>query len=105
MAFMTEFAKLFKQLTKLIDQMFTIKIDCSPGRYLPFIIGSPCPGARLSAWSGRCQSMNLGHFYGKVIEASNNKPMEAVSVQLIQSKFDTVTKKRKDVIISGMLNY
>ena len=49
------------------------------------------------------QNMNLGHFYGKIIEASNNKPIEAVSVQLVQSKFDTVTKKRKDVIVGGML--
>ncbi len=49
------------------------------------------------------QSMNLGHFYGKIIEASNNKPLEAVSVQLVQSKFDTVTKKRKDVTMGGML--
>ncbi len=49
------------------------------------------------------QNMNLGHFYGKVIEGANNKPLEAASIQLIQSKFDTVTKKRKDVIVGGML--
>ena len=49
------------------------------------------------------QTMNVGHFYGKIIEASNNKPIEAVSVQLIQSKFDTATKKRKDVVVGGML--
>lgn len=49
------------------------------------------------------QNMNLGHFYGKVIDSLSNKPLEAVSVQLIQSKFDTATKKRKDVIVGGML--
>jgi outer membrane receptor protein involved in Fe transport len=49
------------------------------------------------------QSMNLGHFYGKIIDSVSNKPMEAVSVQLIQNKFDTVTKKRKDVVVGGML--
>jgi outer membrane receptor protein involved in Fe transport len=49
------------------------------------------------------QSMNLGHFYGKIIDSVSNKPIEAVSVQLIQNKFDSVTKKRKDVIVGGML--
>lgn len=49
------------------------------------------------------QNMNLGHFYGKIIDSATNKPVEAASVQLIQNKFDTVTKKRKDVIVGGML--
>lgn len=49
------------------------------------------------------QSMNLGQFYGKVIESTNNKPLEAVSVLLIQNKFDSATKKRKDVVVAGML--
>ena len=59
------------------------------------------PGSGRTQGAG--QNMNLGHFYGKLIEASNNKALEAASVQLIQSKFDTVTKKRKDVVIGGML--
>ncbi|MGI8583089.1 MAG: TonB-dependent receptor domain-containing protein, partial [Chitinophagaceae bacterium] len=49
------------------------------------------------------QSMNVGHFYGKIVDAATNKPLESVSVQLIQNKLDTATKKRKDVVISGML--
>ena len=49
------------------------------------------------------QNMSLGHFYGKIIDSASNKPIEAVSVQLIQNKFDTATKKRKDVIVGGML--
>ena len=49
------------------------------------------------------QSMNLGHFYGKVIDSSTNKPLESVSVQLLQNKLDTATKKRKDIVIAGML--
>ncbi len=50
------------------------------------------------------QNMNMGHFYGKILDAANGKPMDAASVQLIQSKFDTVTKKRKDVVVAGMLS-
>lgn len=49
------------------------------------------------------QNMSLGHFYGKIIDSVSNKPLEAVSVQLIQNKFDTATKKRKDVVVGGML--
>ena len=49
------------------------------------------------------QNMNVGHFYGKVIDAATNKPIDAASIQLIQNKFDTVTKKKKDVVVSGML--
>ncbi|MBC7828108.1 MAG: TonB-dependent receptor [Chitinophagaceae bacterium] len=47
--------------------------------------------------------MNIGRFYGKVVDSTTNKGIEAVSVQLVQSKFDTVTKKRKDTVLAGML--
>ena len=61
----------------------------------------PGGGANRGQMGG--QNMNMGHFYGKIIDSANNKPIEAVSVQLIQNKFDTVTKKRKDVVAGGML--
>ena len=49
------------------------------------------------------QNMNLGHFYGKVIDANTNKPLEAASVQLTQNRMDTATKKRRDFVIAAML--
>jgi outer membrane receptor protein involved in Fe transport len=52
--------------------------------------------------AGNGQQMN-GRMYGKVVESQSGKPVDAASVQLIQSRFDTATKKRKDVIIAGML--
>jgi hypothetical protein len=52
---------------------------------------------------GGGQNMNMGHFYGKVVDSATNKGIDAASIQLIQNKMDTVTKKRKDVIVSGML--
>ncbi|MGB4843296.1 MAG: TonB-dependent receptor, partial [Ferruginibacter sp.] len=61
----------------------------------------PGAGGNRSQMGG--QNMNLGHFYGKVLESTSNKPLEAASVLLIQNKFDTATKKRKDVIVAGML--
>jgi outer membrane receptor protein involved in Fe transport len=47
--------------------------------------------------------MSMGRFYGKILDSKSNKGIDAASVQLIQSKFDTVSRKRKDTIISGML--
>ena len=68
--------------------------------FLSFKTFAQYPGA-----AGRMagQNMNVGHFYGKIIDSATNKPIEAASVQLIQNKFDSVSKKRKDVIVSGML--
>ena len=61
----------------------------------------PGGGANRGQMGG--QNMSLGHFYGKILDSVSNKPLEAVSVQLIQNKFDSVTKKRKDVVVGGML--
>jgi outer membrane receptor protein involved in Fe transport len=49
------------------------------------------------------QSMNVGHFYGKVIDSTTGKPIEAASVQLTQNRMDTATKKRRDFVIAAML--
>src|SRR5688500_9262223 len=49
------------------------------------------------------QGMNIGHFYGKVVDAKTSKGVDAASVQLIISRFDRTTGKSKDSIISGML--
>ena len=59
--------------------------------------GGTRPGGRQGA-----QQMNIGRFYGKVVDSKTNRGMEAVSVQLIQSRFDTVSKKHKDSVIAGM---
>src|SRR4026207_430631 len=52
--------------------------------------------------AGNGQQMN-GRMYGKIVESQTGKAVEAASIQLIQSRMDTVTKKRKDVVIGGML--
>lgn len=44
-----------------------------------------------------------GAFYGKLIEAKSMKPIEYASVQLLQNKFDSASKKRKEVVIGGMI--
>ncbi|MGB3008351.1 MAG: outer membrane beta-barrel family protein [Chitinophagaceae bacterium] len=53
--------------------------------------------------NGANRQMPTGTLYGKLIESKSNKPIEYASVELIQNKFDSVAKKRKDVVINGML--
>jgi outer membrane receptor protein involved in Fe transport len=57
--------------------------------------GMPAGGARNG------QNMSIGRVYGKIVDA-NNKGIEGVSVQFIQSKMDSATKKRKDTVLAGM---
>lgn len=45
------------------------------------------------------QNMNVGHFYGKIVDESG-KPMQGASIQLLQNKMDTVTKKKRDFVIA-----
>src|SRR5580692_6415033 len=52
---------------------------------------------------GGGQAPSIGHFYGRIVDGKTNKGIDGVSVQLIGSKFDTATKKRKDVAVAGMI--
>ncbi len=45
---------------------------------------------------------NMGHVYGKIVD-SLGKPVSDVSVVLLQNKFDTVTKKKKDVLLKAII--
>ncbi len=47
--------------------------------------------------------MNIGRFYGKIVDAKTNKPIDAASVQLYQNRMDTATKTRKEVLVNGQL--
>ncbi|MDH7460398.1 TonB-dependent receptor [Chitinophagaceae bacterium 26-R-25] len=44
-----------------------------------------------------------GRMYGKIVDEKTNKGIDAATIELIQSKFDTLTRKRKDTVITGML--
>jgi hypothetical protein len=62
--------------------------------------GGGAPGGRRFGGGAAPQ---IGHFYGKVVDAKTNKGMDGVSVQLIQSKFNPATRAQKDTVISGMI--
>ncbi len=48
-------------------------------------------------------SMNMGHFYGKVVDA-NKKGSDGATVQLKGSKYDPATKKASEVILGTMIS-
>lgn len=48
-------------------------------------------------------NMNNGRFYGRIVEQGSEKGIDAASVQLISTKFDSVSRTRKDTVIAGML--
>jgi outer membrane receptor protein involved in Fe transport len=53
--------------------------------------------------AGAGQNINIGHFYGKIVDSKTNKGIEGVTVQLRGNKFDTVTKKMKEVILGTII--
>ena len=45
---------------------------------------------------------NMGHVYGKLVD-SLGKPVADASVVLLQNKFDSVSKKKKDVLLKAVI--
>jgi outer membrane receptor protein involved in Fe transport len=60
--------------------------------------GGGRPGGGLGS-----QNTSIGHFYGKLVDSKTNKGIEAVTVQLTGNKFDTATKKMKEVVLSTLI--
>jgi outer membrane receptor protein involved in Fe transport len=70
---------------------------------LLILISSTAVMAQYPRGNAGGRNMNMGHFYGKVIDGNTNKPIEAASVQLSQMKMDTATKQRKTTIVAALL--
>ena len=54
-----------------------------------------------AAGKGAPGAMNIGHVYGKIVDTLG-KPVAEASVVLLQNKYDSVSKKRKDVLLKAM---
>src|SRR5664279_5515546 len=63
-----------------------------------FSVKAQYPGGR-----GAGANATIGHFYGRLVDSKTNKGIDAASVQLFQTKFDTTTKTKKDTLVGGML--
>ena len=49
------------------------------------------------------RSMNVGHFYGKIVDEKSGKPIEFAAVQLMQNKLDSVSNSMKESMVAGEL--
>ena len=49
------------------------------------------------------QNMNIGHFYGKIVDNKTNRGIAGVTVQLSGNKFDTVSKQMKQAILKTVI--
>ena len=94
-------APLRPDLIKMIMKRSLRILFIAIGLVLTIGLHAQIPGARPG---GGGQNMNVGRFYGKLIDETNSKPVAGASVQLIQNKMDTATKKRRDFIIATMLS-
>ena len=66
------------------------------GLFMSLTVMAQMPGQRPGG------QMPTGRFYGRIVDAGN-KGIEAASVVLVTEKMDSATKKRKEVIVGGML--
>jgi outer membrane receptor protein involved in Fe transport len=64
---------------------------------------SQYPGGGRPGGGAGSQNTNIGHFYGKLVDSKTNKGIEAVTVQLTGNKFDTATKKMKEVVLTTLI--
>ena len=82
-----------------MQKIYIVLFSCLISFNLLAQVPDPAKQNRMGNRSG----INNGHLYGKVVDSKTNKGIEAVSIQLIATKFDTATKTKKDTIIAGML--
>lgn len=65
---------------------------------IPCLLKAQFPGAGNAA--GNAANMMVGHVYGKLLDDSTGKSIEGASIQVLQLKLDSATKKRKEVSVS-----
>lgn len=52
----------------------------------------------------RGQNATIGHFYGKFVDSKTGKGIEGATAVLYGNKFDTVTKKPKEVVLKTVIS-
>lgn len=60
------------------------------------------PGGRLGGGQGAA-NLNIGHFYGKIVDSKTNKALESVTVQITSNRYDTVKKAMKEAILNTVI--
>lgn len=47
------------------------------------------------------QNTNVGHFYGRIVDAKTNKGVDGATVELLRSRYDSVSQTQKQVVVQG----
>jgi outer membrane receptor protein involved in Fe transport len=83
---------------KKVYTMFVVLGFLIPGfhSYAQFPGGTSSTGKSVSQ-----TPPSIGHVYGKLVD-STGKSITGASVMLLQSRFDTVSKKRKEILLKGI---
>jgi len=64
---------------------------------------SQMPGMGAGRPGGASQNTNVGHLYGKVVDAKTNKGIDGATVQILGNKYDSVAKKVKEAILATQI--
>ena len=65
---------------------------------IKFAVFAQMPGMMAGGGKG---APAIGHIYGKLVDSAG-KPLSDVSIILLQNRFDSVSKKPKDVLLKGL---
>lgn len=68
-----------------------------------YAISAQMPTNMGNRTGGAGRQMPTGTFYGKIVDSKSGKHIDYASVQLLQNRFDSVSKKRKEVVVAGMI--
>ncbi len=71
--------------------------------FLFFNSYSQMPGGGNRGGGRMGTQMNIGHFYGKMVDSKTGKPIEGATIQLKGNKFDTISKQMKEAILKTVL--
>ncbi|MFY7900308.1 MAG: carboxypeptidase-like regulatory domain-containing protein, partial [Chitinophagaceae bacterium] len=66
---------------------------------------NPAAGGMRGGGAGRMggANLNVGRFYGKMVDSKTNKGVGGITLQLLGNKFDTVTKQMKQAILKTVI--
>jgi hypothetical protein len=64
-------------------------------------VSAQFPGGAPANGKGMQQPPSIGHVYGKLVDSAG-KPIGEASVVILQNRFDSVAKKRKDILLKAV---
>jgi outer membrane receptor protein involved in Fe transport len=92
-------------MKKILIALFALSLSVFATAQRPGGGGPPASGAAPGAAAGGFNpaQMQVGRFYGKVVDDATGKPVEYASVQLNGMRWDSVSRSMKPAILGGQL--